>query len=184
VERHRAILVTIVFVTGLGDIVEHGDNNGDDTEWQVADDAYRLIEDPVTTLLDDGIPYGLAVGNHGQSPIGGGSSATTSFYNQFFGVSRFQGRGYYGGHHGSNNDNKFELFSAGGMDFIIIHFEYDITPEQAGLDWADNLLTTYSNRRAIATTHHMINIGNPGSFGAQGQAIYNALRDHANLFLL
>jgi hypothetical protein len=172
----------IVFVTGLGDIVENGDANDD--EWQIADNAYSLIEDPLTTLLADGIPYGLAVGNHDQSPIGGGSSATTSKYNQYFGISRFSGRGYYGGHYGSNNDNNYELFSAGSMDFIIIHFEYDTTPEQAVLDWADNLLTTYNNRRAILTTHYMINAGSPANWGTQGQAIYNALSDHPNLFLM
>lgn len=172
----------IVFVTGLGDIVQNG--NANLSEWQLADDAYSLIEDPLTTFLDDGIPYGLGVGNHDQSPIGGGSGASTSRYNEFFGISRFTGRGYYGGHFGTDNDNNYELFSAGGMDFIIIHFEYDTTPEPAVLNWADALLTTYSNRRAIATTHYMINTGNPGSWGAQGQAIYNALSDHPNLFLL
>jgi len=172
----------IVFVTGLGDIVENGDTT--DSEWQIANSAYGLIEDPLTTSLLDGIPYGLAVGNHDQSPIGGGSTATTSKYNQYFGITRFQGRGYYGGHFGSDNDNNYELFSASGMDFIIIHFEYDTTPEQDVLNWADNLLTIYSDRRAILTTHYMIDTGNPGAWGAQGQAIYNALSDHPNLFLM
>ncbi len=172
----------IVFVTGLGDIVENGNTNI--SEWQLADDAYGLLEDPSTTALVQGIPFGLAVGNHDQSPQGGGNTASTSFYNQFFGISRFTGRSYYGGHYGTDNDNNYELFSAGGMDFIIIHLEYDTTPEQAVLDWADGLLTTYSNRRAILTTHYTINIGNPGSWSAQGQAIYNALSDHPNLFLM
>jgi len=174
--------LNIVFVTGLGDIVENG--NTSDAEWQIANNAYSLIENPLTTLLEDGIPYGLAVGNHDQSPIGGGSSASTTKYNQYFGESRFAGRDYYGGHYGSDNDNNYELFSAGGMDFIVIHFEYDTTPEQAVLNWADNLLTTYSDRRAILTTHFMINQGNPGTWGIQGQAIYNALSDRPNLFLM
>ena len=172
----------IVFISGLGDIVQNGDSN--DSEWQIADAAYSLIEDPATTLLTDGIPYGLSVGNHDQSPIGGGSSASTTKYNQYFGISRFAGRNYYGGHYGSDNDNNYELFSAGGMDFIAIHFEYDTTPEQDVLDWADNLLTTYSNRRATVSTHYLIGLGNPASFGTQGQAIYNALSDHENLFLM
>lgn len=174
--------LNIVFVTGLGDIVQNGNTN--DSEWQLADHAYSLIEDPLTTLLTDGIPYGLAVGNHDQSPIGGGSGASTTKYNQYFGEARFSGRSYYGGHYGSNNDNNYELFSASGMDFIAIHFEYDTTPEQAVLDWADQLLTIHSDRRAILTTHHMINTGNPPGWGAQGQAIYNALSDHPNVFLM
>ncbi len=172
----------IVFVTGVGDIVQTGDTNS--SEWQVADAAYGLLEDPATTSLASGIPYGLAVGNHDQSPVGGGSSASTTLYNQFFGVSNFTGRSYYGGHYGTDNDNHYELFDAGGMDFIIIHLEYDTTPEQPVLDWADNLLTTYGSRRAIVTTHYVINLGNPGGWGTQGQATYNALSDHPNLFLM
>ena len=174
--------LNIVFVTGLGDIVQNG--NANDAEWQIADAAYSLIEDESATLVTDGIPYGLSVGNHDQTPIGGGDTASTARYNQYFGETRYFGRDYYGGHYGADNDNNFQLFTAGGMDFIIIHFEYDTSPLQAVLDWADALLTTYSNRRAIVSTHHMINIGNPASWGAQGQAIYNALSDHENLFLM
>ena len=59
---------------------------------------------------------------------GGNAAGTTTFYNQFFGEARFQGRAYYGGHYGTNNDNHFELFSASGMDFIVIRFEYDTSP--------------------------------------------------------
>jgi hypothetical protein len=99
-------------------------------------------------------------------------------------VNRFSSRGYYGGHYGSNNDNWYDLFSAGGMDFIAVSFEYDTSPDAAVLTWADNLLTTYSNRRAIVLSHFICNTGNPGTFGAQGQAIYNALKGHTNLFLM
>jgi hypothetical protein len=172
----------IVFVTGLGDIVQDGDSTA--SEWQVADNAYGALEDPVSTSLAQGIPYSAAVGNHDQSPNGAGSDASTGLFNQFFGISRFSGRSYYGGHYGSDNDNNYELFSAGTIDFIIINLEYDTTPEQQVLDWADGLLTTYASRRAIITTHYLINTGNPGSWSSQGQAIYNALSDHPNLFLM
>jgi hypothetical protein len=114
----------------------------------------------------------------------GWADGTTNFYNQYFGEARFTGRTYYGGHYGSNNDNHYEYFSASGMDFIIIHIEYDTSPDQAILDWADNLLSTNSNRRAIVVTHKMIHVGNPGHFSVQGGAIYDALKDHANLFLM
>src|SRR5206468_2963254 len=82
------------------------------------------------------------------SPNGDPDGASTAFYNQYFGVSRFQNRGYYGGHFGSNNDNWYDLFSASGMDFIVISFEFDPTHDADVLAWADQLLTTYSNRRA------------------------------------
>ena len=174
--------LNIVYVTGLGDIVQNGDAN--DSEWQIATNAYATIENPTTTMLTDGIPFGLAVGNHDQSPIGGGNTATTTKYNQYFGISRFTGRGYYGGHFGSDNDNNYGLFSASGLDFIIVHYEYDTTPETNVLDWGNSLIQANSNRRAIAVTHNMIGIGNPGSFSTQGQAIYNSLKDNSNLFLM
>src|SRR5206468_9161282 len=75
-----------------------------------------------------------------------------------FGVGRFQGRTYYGGHYGSNNDNWYDLFSASGMDFIVISFEYDTTPDQAILDWGDQLLTTYRDRKStrLNSSHDQI----------------------------
>jgi len=174
--------LNIRFVTGLGDIVDNG--NTFDSEWQIATNAYSTIENPTTTGLLDGIPYGLAVGNHDQTPNGGGDTASTTKYNQYFGISRFNGRGYYAGHHGTDNDNHYEFFSGGGMDFIIIHFEYDTTPLPAVLTWADGLLQTHSDKRAIVVTHSMVGMGHPSPFSAQGAAIYNELKDRPNLFLL
>ena len=134
--------LNIQFVTHLGDIVEHGNNNGSNVEWLVADAAMAKLENPVTTLLTNGIAYGLAPGNHDQGATGDGTAGSTVAFNTYFGISRFAGRGYYGGNYGSLNDNNYELFSAGGMDFIIIHFGYDTTPDQPILDWANGLLQT------------------------------------------
>src|SRR5205807_1587012 len=68
----------------------------------------------------------LDVGNHDQGSTGnGGVDSSTSFYNQYFGVSRFSGRSYYGGYYGSDNNNHYELFSASGMDFLVVNLEWD-----------------------------------------------------------
>jgi hypothetical protein len=173
----------IEYAVQLGDCVQNGDNGGNDIEWQNANTAFNLIENPLTTSLPEGVPYGICVGNHDQSPIGD-ATGTTAFYNQYFGESRFNGRTYYGGHYGVNNNNWYDLFSASGMDFIVISMEYNTAPAPAVLTWADGLLTTYSNRRAIIATHNLVGSGNPASFSAQGQAIYNALRVHSNVFLM
>jgi hypothetical protein len=173
----------IVAAFQLGDCTEHGDNGGDDVEWRRADAAFARLEDPGATGLPDGVPFGIAVGNHDQSPAGD-ANGTTTFYNQFFGSARFQGRDYYGGHYGSNNDNWYVLFEAGGMAFIAIGFEYDTTPDAAVLDWADALLVTHATRRAIVVSHNLIGTGNPGAFSTQGNAIYQALKDRPNLFLM
>jgi len=170
----------IVYVAHLGDIVEHGDNGGDDSEWQVADAAMSRLE---TVLPPDGIPFGQAVGNHDQTP-GGNPDGATVFYNQYFGESRFSGRAYYGGHYGENNDNHYALFSAGGLDFIVVFFEFDHTPDQSILDWAHGLLLDHSGRHAVVVTHYLMGTGNPGNFSSQGQAIYDTLKECPNLFLM
>lgn len=103
----------IVYVIHLGDIT----NNGLSIEqWRRAKSIMYRLESPVS------IPYGIAVGNHDSRYD---SVASTEYYNDFFGVEHFKGRPYYGGHYGNNNDNHYDLISAGGIDFIIIYLEYD-----------------------------------------------------------
>jgi hypothetical protein len=155
----------VVYVAHLGDCVEHGD--GSNTEWQRANTSLSLLENPVTTMLAEGIPYGLAVGNHDQSPDGD-PNGTTNLLNQYFGASRFNGRSYYGGHYGSNNDNHYDLFSAAGMDFIVVYLEFDPNANSAVLDWAEDVLATHPTRRAIVVSHYLMNAGFQASFGTQG----------------
>ena len=173
----------IVFVSHFGDCVENGDNGGDDSEWQIVDSAMSIIEDTLTTQMLYGMPYGMSVGNHDQSPFGN-SNGTTIFYNQFFGFDRFAGRDYYGGHYGSNNDNNFQIFSAENMDFILISLEYAIPLNVDVMDWADSLLQAHSSRRAIIVSHRIIGTGNPANFDGQGLALYNGLKHHPNMFLM
>ena len=176
--------LNLKFVSHLGDITQNGQNGGNNVEWRVATNAMYRLENPVTTLLTNGIPYGMGVGNHDQTPIGTGDSGNSSFFNQFFGVDHFIGYDYYGGHYGTNNNNSFQFFSAGGMDFIIIHLEYDTTPSAAVLAWADNLLKIYPNHRAIVTSHWIVNTGFNATFSGQGLAIYDTLKTNANFFLM
>ncbi len=164
--------LNIKYVMHLGDIVQTATVI---PQWVNADTAMSIVD-----LLPD-LPYGLTVGNHDQA---GNPTATTN-YNLFFPYSRYMGVSpWYGGHHGNDNDNSYLLFSAGGMDFIAIHFEYDTSPEQPVLDWADSLLKTHADRRGIVVTHHLVNTGNPANFSTQGAAIYQALKENPNLFLM
>jgi hypothetical protein len=176
----------IAYVAQLGDITQNGDLKSgapNTTEWRNATNAMYRLENPARTLLADGIPYGVAVGNHDEEPIGD-ADGTTAFYNQYFGVAHFDGRSYYAGHYGTNNDNHFDCFSAGGMDFIVLYFKYDDTPDAEVLAWGNDVLRTNAHRRAIVVTHNLGNTQTPVSFSAQGAAIYNALKTNANLFLM
>jgi hypothetical protein len=176
----------IAYVAHLGDISQSGDIVGgspNTTEWRNATNALYRIESPARTQLPYGIPYGMAVGNHDEEPIGD-ANGTTTFYNQYFGVSHFAGRSYYAGHYGNNNDNHFDFFSAGGMDFVALYFKYDENANPAVLAWGNEVLRTNANRRAIVVTHNFGNTATPVSFSPQGAAIYNALKTNKNLFLM
>jgi len=155
----------IVFVTHLGDIVNTANSQ---SQWMDADSAMNLL-DPA------GIPYSVGPGNH-DLPI----YSSPSYYNDYFGISRFTGKSWYGGYYGSDNYNNYSLFSASGMDFILINLQYD--PTAAMLDWADALLKANTGRRAIVVSHSILNVNN--TFTSEGTGIFNALKDNSNLFLM
>ncbi len=165
-------LHNIAYVAHEGDIVEV---RSDLTQWTNASTAMGLLEDPAATGLIDGIPYNVVPGNHDEYPV-------IDTYNMYFGVSRFQGRSYYGGSFPTgDNRNNYSLFSAGGMDFIVIGLGFsDYTP--GNYAWADGLLKTYSNRRGIVVSHSIIDAS--ASFSPYGQQIYDTLKDNPNLFLM
>jgi len=177
----------IVYVGHLGDCVEHGDTF--QVEWKRVDTAMKTIESSTLTGLTQGIPYGVSVGNHDQTPRGDPSGATT-FYNQYFGTSRFSGRSYYGGHFGTNNDNQYQLFSAGGLDFLIIcpEFNESTSFSAAGgvLDWAESLIKMYPNRKVIVMSHFVAyaDANGNGIFSNLGKAIYNRLKIYPNFILM
>ncbi len=173
----------IAFVAQLGDVSKSGDNNGDDIEWRNATNALYRLENPVTTLLAEGIPYGVAVGNRDQSPKSD-PHGTTTFFNEYFGVKHFSAKSYYGDHYGANNNNYYVFFSASGLDFIVLFLEYDPTPDGQVMAWASGVLKTHSQRRAIIVSHQLLNADKPPDFQEQGQVVYDSLKGNTNLFLM
>lgn len=134
----------IVFVTHVGDIVDV--NN--DLQWSVARKCMNKLRGKV--------PYGISVGNHDMITKTGDSS----LFQKYFPKSQFTEFAWYGGCYESpqgkqqisgNNANSFQLFSAAGLDFIVLHLECN-APDPV-LAWADKVLNQHHNRRAIVTTH-------------------------------
>ena len=155
--------LNIVFVTHEGDIV---DNPEIMQEWELANESM--------SLLDGVVPWGVLPGNHDKT------GGIAYYYNQYFNYTRFEQYPWYGGHYGDDNNNNYQLFSAGGMDFIIIHLEND--PSDDVLVWANDLLSTYSDRRAIIDSHWILDTS--GLRSIIGEKIFNALKDNPNLFLM
>jgi VCBS repeat-containing protein len=140
----------IVFVTHEGDIVEHNSNT---TEWQRANTSM--------SLLDGVVPYGMGPGNH---------DVPTTLFNQYFPYTRYQGLPWYGGHYQNLNDNNYQLFSAGGMDFVIVHMIF--CPPADAVAWADSVFKAYPDRIGIMTTHAYLGLGAVRSVHVCGSTQY------------
>jgi hypothetical protein len=195
IKNHQADS-SIVYVIGLGDITDDGDSQP--TQWTNAKNEYYKLETPITGF-PNGIPYGLAVGNHDQYPNQGFPlTDSTHLYNTYFGKSHFTGRSYYGGAYGSPhgaNDSHYDLFTAGGVDWICIYLEYDSqNQDRSGANnWAYNLLGTYASRKAIIVSHYLIESGHQAIWGnqggvnptvSQGEGIYNKMKLRPNVCLM
>ena len=147
--------LNIVFVSQLGDITEHFD-----TVRQEFDRADAAMD----TLDNAGIPNNLAPGNHDMSNPG---AVTSDLWDEYFPPGRYNlpVNPWYGGWLGEEagqvqrlNKDNYELFTAGGIDFLIIHLEIDM-PTYA-VQWADEIIDRYPDRQVILSTHAFVNTSN------------------------
>jgi len=165
----------IVFVLHEGDIVN---TVNVDLEWQRANASI--------SILDGFVPYTLAAGNHDIDHHGDGfrdietTQRDSTKYNQYFPYTRYENEPWYGGHMGSDNDNHYVFFSAGGMDFMIITME--AWPTSAMLVWANQIVSENSVKRVIFLTHDYLDTDDTIS----GRDMYmwnDFVKNHDNIFL-
>jgi alpha-tubulin suppressor-like RCC1 family protein len=166
--------LNIVFTTHEGDMVEHKTNV---TEWETARRIMSTLD-----KANPAMPYSIAWGNH--DAIGAGDSLWETYFGltsgQNFGVSNFVDYPWWGGNFGlkspTQNENNYQLFSAGGDNYVVIHLAYMDAPllayettlaaetgddgtvvnAKARLRWVDSILKAHPNRKAILTTHDFI----------------------------
>lgn len=134
---------SIAFVSHVGDIV---DENVPE-QWEVAQKCMDKIHGK--------IPYGISVGNHDMT-----SSGDSRLFQQYFPQSRFADFPWYAGSFSGlsdhpqisgNNANSYQLFSAGGRDFLFLHLECN-APDNV-VEWANNILSAHPTRLGFITTH-------------------------------
>jgi 3',5'-cyclic AMP phosphodiesterase CpdA len=134
--------MNIKFVIHLGDIVENWDN---ETQWSRANNSLSLLD-------KSNIPYSVVPGNHDhQSRY---TESSTSFYNQYFPVSRFSDEFWWGGSY-NENDNNYQLITIQGKDYIFLSL--DFCPSEDEIKWADSVFTANENKKGILTTHGYVN---------------------------
>jgi len=167
--------LNIVFVSHVGDIVQNDDI--DEAEWQAADTAM--------SMLDDVVPYGILPGNHDMQ-VGG----TAKFYEQYFPASRFEHHSWWGGSFDNNRYN-YQLFSAGGDDYVILHMQYCPTGE--AIEWANGILAEFPTRKAIVSTHayllqdasHLKNCQDKSNGNVNGAQMWRSLvKGNLNVFMV
>lgn len=171
----------IVGVIHNGDII----NNWDvPHQWDVADKAMKILE---AALPDspDGVPYGITLGNH---DLDGRVPGQFSTYDSYFGVDRFLGRSYYGGHFAkTSNSENWVTFSAGGLEFVVVDLSFDPDPSPAVIQWAKSIFEAHPNAFGILNTHFVLGHNGDdgqGKFSAQANAIYQALKNVDNVQLM
>lgn len=180
----------IKYVIHLGDISEDGERFPE--QWEKAWAAMSILEKPQRGY-PQGIPYGMAVGNHDQTKSQFPLSGKTDQYNKYFGIDHFKNKKWYGGHYQDNNDSHYDLFETGGVKMLVIFMEYDSYDEDIeGLNkWAGSVLEKYADRRAILVSHSFIHFNAvPGTnekgfpkFSKQGQRRFDELKSYPNVFL-
>ena len=191
----NAELYDIRAVLHVGDLVNNGHQSVD--EWLVGQSALETLEQRMPEY-PWGIPYGIAIGNHDQAE--NSLPGETAFYNMYFGVDRFTGRDYYGGHFGEHNDASYLTFVSGELKFLAVFFEYDQPGEPVGNDgpdpevlaWARGVVAAHPDHLVIAVGHSCMPGTGPGSgvptvdtpFSTQGRIRWETLRGEPNLRLM
>ncbi len=158
--------MNIVFVTHLGDVVDEWDDLG---QWK---NANRSL-----STLDGNVPWGVVLGNHD------GISSDQTNFEKYFGYDRFSNESWYGGAYQNNNRNSYQLFSAGGDDYLILHLQYN--PSDEILAWAGDIMDNYPARRVIVSTHEYLDWPAEGWRSTIGENIYRKLvKPHADQIFL
>ena len=131
----------IKYVIHTGDIVDDVDMT---YEWKNADAAMGILDKA-------GMPYGVLGGNH---DVAAGLADYENYY-KYFGENRFASQPTYGGTY-QNNKGHYDLISEGGQDFIIVYMSWNIYQDE--IDWMNQVLSQYSDRKAILCFHTYTNV--------------------------
>ena len=105
----------------------------------------------VAELDKAGMSYGVLGGNH---DVAAGLADYENYY-KYFGENRFKSQNTYGESY-KNNKGHYDLISEGGQDFIIVYMSWNIYQEE--IDWMNQVLQQYSDRKAILCFHTYTNV--------------------------
>lgn len=184
----------IAFTAHTGDVIENWHNVGSSmpnarAEFEVASAAQK-------TLDDAGMVNTVLPGNHDN--LYGADTGPDALFNDYFGPERYDAlnesaawKARNASHHAwkpGDNANNYTLFSAGGLDFVVVSLGFGVTAEETA--WADSVLKQYQDRNAIVLTHAYLTPsvnpdGRGSGFSYDGRAVLdNVLKKNENAFLV
>jgi hypothetical protein len=149
------------FVLHTGDMVNWDTPNHD--QFEDASKSFKVLDNAQ-------IPYALTIGNHDTNVVDVGGNArpglkpweevrNTTTFNTYFPTSRQKPEGVF---EQGKVDNNYQLFSAGGEDWMILTLE--LWPRAAAVNWARGVVEAHPDRNIIVQTHSYMN-GNGSIYG-------------------
>jgi hypothetical protein len=181
----------IAYVAHTGDIIENNIRAfPPELEDQVMGE-FDFASEAQGRIDAAGIPNGVVAGNHDNQ-----SGTNPELYDQYFGPQRYEeaaegwaDASYGGTMQPGSNENHYDLFSAGGLDFVVVGLSYGVTRDEA--EWAASIFDRYSDRNGVLLTHDYLEPssspdGRGANFGgSDGPLLYNLLvKDNPNVFLV
>jgi hypothetical protein len=181
----------IAYVAHTGDIIENNIRAiPPELEDQVTGE-FEFASEAQGRIDAAGIPNGVVAGNHDNQ-----SGRNPELYDQYFGPQRYEevsqdwaDASYGGTMTEGSNENHYDLFSAGGLDFVVVGLSYGVTRDEA--EWAASIFDRYSDRNGVLLTHDYLEPssepdGRGANFGgSDGPLLYNLLvADNPNVFLV
>lgn len=156
-------------------------------EYEFSSSAQRIVDEA-------GIPNGVLAGNHDN--LTGQDNGPGALFNEFYGPERYaalsQGwehASYGGPWREGDNQNHYDLFTAGGLDFVAVYLSYGVTDEEAA--WADGVLAQFADRNAIVLTHdYLVPSSSPDGRGSphstpDGRLVHaKVVEPNPNVFLV
>ena len=148
----------IVFVTHMGDVVQHGD---------LYDDEWRHAKRAMDILAAAGLPFAMTPGNHDYDnyshPTGNRPLKGANKWNQYFGPnsSYFSGKSWFGGAFSdpaSSGVSSYQTFNAGGKTFL--HISLEMEASDSTLAWATGVITNHSGMPTLVSTHEYLSYQN------------------------
>jgi hypothetical protein len=184
----------IAHVMHTGDIIENNINPPATPEEDQRSTAEFEVASELQRILDSsGVPNQVIAGNHDNQR--GTETGPGAKYNSYFGPDRYTSaddqwaHAEYGGPwREGDNQNNYVLFTAGGLDFVVVGLSYGVTKAEAG--WADEILEQHSDRNAIVLTHDYLRPstspdGRGAELGSDGSLLYKKLVEaNPNVFLV